>query len=44
MSVGGIRIEDDILVAKDGFESLTDCPRTVQEIELCMAQKEWRNQ
>lgn len=36
MEVGGVRIEDDILVTKTGFESLTCCPRTTEEIEKCM--------
>ena len=29
----GIRIEDDVLVTADGCENLTDCPKTVEEIE-----------
>ncbi|QQX82013.1 aminopeptidase P N-terminal domain-containing protein [Shewanella sp. KX20019] len=34
----GIRIEDDILVTANGFENLSaDVPRTVEEIEHCMA-------
>nr|XP_023016732.1 xaa-Pro dipeptidase isoform X2 [Leptinotarsa decemlineata] len=33
---GGIRIEDDVLVTKDGIENLTMVPRTVQEIEEFM--------
>lgn len=37
MNVGGVRIEDDVLVTKDGFEMLTKCPRTTDEIEKCMA-------
>jgi Xaa-Pro aminopeptidase len=33
----GIRIEDDVLVTKDGNEVLSDCvPRTVREIEALM--------
>ncbi|XP_018564988.1 xaa-Pro dipeptidase isoform X1 [Anoplophora glabripennis] len=30
---GGVRIEDDVLVTKDGIVNLTKVPRTVQEIE-----------
>jgi len=35
----GIRIEDDILITKTGYENLSDCvPRTIEEIERIMAQ------
>ena len=34
----GVRIEDDILITKDGYEHLTRrLPRTVEEIEKLMA-------
>jgi Xaa-Pro aminopeptidase len=34
----GIRIDDDVAVTADGCEILSDgCPRTVAEIESCMA-------
>ena len=39
---GGVRIEDDVLVTRDGGEILTDVPRTVQEIEIAMAGGDWR--
>ncbi|KAJ8610062.1 hypothetical protein MRB53_038789 [Persea americana] len=32
-SVGGVRIEDDVLVLKNGFENLTKIPRGVQDME-----------
>ena len=36
----GVRIEDDILITKDGYELLTKrLPRTVEEIEKLMASK-----
>jgi Xaa-Pro aminopeptidase len=37
-SVGGIRIEDDVLVTETGCEVLTaNCPKEIQEIEALMA-------
>jgi Xaa-Pro dipeptidase len=39
--VGGVRIEDDILITEDGHEDFTKVPRTVEEIELCMQGKKW---
>lgn len=37
---GGVRIEDDCLVTKDGIENFSIVPRTVEEIEAWMAQKD----
>ncbi|KAL8719206.1 MAG: hypothetical protein Q9225_003760 [Loekoesia sp. 1 TL-2023] len=31
--VGGVRIEDDVLVTKDGYENLTTAPKGVEEME-----------
>ncbi|XP_036343902.1 xaa-Pro dipeptidase [Rhagoletis pomonella] len=34
---GGVRIEDDVLITKDGCENFAIVPRTVEEIEKTMA-------
>ncbi|XP_069681426.1 xaa-Pro dipeptidase isoform X3 [Periplaneta americana] len=36
---GGVRIEDDVIITKDGVENMTKVPRTVEEIEKVMAGK-----
>jgi len=37
-SFGGVRIEDDIIITKDGVELMSIVPRSVEEIESIMAQ------
>lgn len=32
-SVGGVRIEDDVIVTEDGYDNLTTAPKTVEDIE-----------
>ncbi|GAB4819295.1 hypothetical protein N2152v2_006341 [Parachlorella kessleri] len=38
---GGVRIEDDVIVTANGAESMTQVPRTVEEIEAVMAGAPW---
>lgn len=38
---GGVRLEDVVLITKDGFENLTICPRTVEEVEAVMNGAKW---
>ena len=36
MEVGGVRIEDNIAVTADGYDNLTTCPKTVEDVEAIM--------
>lgn len=34
---GGVRLEDDLVVTEDGVRNLTNCPRTVEDVEGVMS-------
>ncbi|KAI4133254.1 MAG: hypothetical protein LQ338_000312 [Usnochroma carphineum] len=40
--VGGVRIEDDVLVLKDGYENLTTAPKGIEEMERIINGRETR--
>lgn len=39
MYVGGVRIEDNLLVTADGYDNFTSIPKTVAEVEAITARK-----
>ena len=32
----GVRLEDDVIITEDGCENMTNCPRTVEDVEKVM--------
>lgn len=36
---GGVRLEDDVVVTEDGCHNMTNCPRTVEDVEGVMSGK-----
>lgn len=41
IGLGGVRLEDNVVVTADGAETLVDLPRTIEEIETVMAGGKW---
>lgn len=41
LQMGGVRIEDNVLLTASGAESMTYVPRTVEEIEAVMTGAPW---
>jgi len=38
---GGVRLEDDVIVTETGARSMTNVPRSVEDVEAVMAGAPW---
>eukprot|EP00850_Spirogloea_muscicola_P016680 SM000137S00458 [mRNA] locus=s137:229545:242969:+ [translate_table: standard] len=39
--IGGVRLEDDVIVTSEGIENMTQCPREIADVEAVMAGAPW---
>ena len=39
--IGGVRIEDNVIVTKNGIINMTQCPRDIADVEATMKGKRW---
>lgn len=40
--MGGVRIEDDVIVTTTGIINMSQCPRDVDDVEATMKGEEWQ--
>jgi len=43
-NMGGVRLEDNVVITADGYKSWTNVPRTIAEVEAVMAGAPWPRQ
>jgi Xaa-Pro dipeptidase len=43
LSVGGVRLEDNVVITETGTDNLTVVPRTVAQIEAAMRGEDWKS-